>query len=68
MSHGFFSLSSGRDTLLLMTREFEPITETPLNQAGFGEGTYTVLYLSTHKTPIFLECSEKANRAQQLNL
>lgn len=33
-------LYSGQDTLIMMTREFDPITEKPLHPEEFGEGGF----------------------------
>nr|XP_033774051.1 elongator complex protein 1 isoform X2 [Geotrypetes seraphini] len=36
-------LVTGQETLILMTKEFEPIAETSLNQEDFGEGKFVML-------------------------
>ncbi|XP_030050201.1 LOW QUALITY PROTEIN: elongator complex protein 1 [Microcaecilia unicolor] len=36
-------LVTGQETLILMTKEFEPIAETSLNQEDFGEGKFVTL-------------------------
>ena len=33
-----YGLTSGQDTLILMTREFDPITEVNMQPEDFGEG------------------------------
>lgn len=36
---------SGQETIIMMTKDFEPITEVAINQDDFGEG---IIYKSLH--------------------
>lgn len=35
------SLFTGQETIIMMTKDFEPITEVGIHQDDFGEGTLT---------------------------
>ena len=40
----FLSLLSENNTLIVMTRDFDPINEFPIHTEEFGEGIFILLY------------------------
>lgn len=56
-------LVTGQQTLIMMTRDFEPITETPVHQADFGEGKFITLGWGKKETQF--HGSEGKQAAQQ---
>jgi hypothetical protein len=54
---------SGENTIIMMTREFDPVTEFPIHSTEFGEGKYCTVNIH----PIEERLSKKSIKHKRYN-
>ncbi|XP_069486709.1 elongator complex protein 1 isoform X2 [Ambystoma mexicanum] len=61
-------LVTGQQTLIMMTKDFEPITETPIHQEDFGEGKFITLGWGKKETQFHGSEGKQAAQQKQMGV